>query len=77
MTVTVIDEAWYKVNNPPPKGNWTMEIFKQGWKIDERKWKEYRFKMDSWMIKNGLKGVNLSIIVNKIKKGKLVGEFLN
>ena len=33
--------------------------------------------MDSWMIEDGLKGVNLSIIINKVKKGKLVGEFLN
>jgi hypothetical protein len=77
MAATVIDEAWYKANNPPPKGNWTMEILKQGWKIDERKWKEYRSKMDSWMIEDGLKGANLSITVNKVKKGKLVGEFLN
>jgi hypothetical protein len=29
------------------------------------------------MIEDGLKGINLSTTVNKIKKGKLVGEFLN
>jgi hypothetical protein len=29
------------------------------------------------MIKNGLKNINLFTTVNKVKKGKLVGEFLN
>jgi hypothetical protein len=29
------------------------------------------------MIENGLKGINLFTTVNKVKKGKLVGEFLN
>ena len=33
--------------------------------------------MDSWMIENELKVINLFIIINKVKKGKLVGEFLN
>jgi hypothetical protein len=77
MAAIVIDEAWYKVNNPPLKGNWTMKILKQDWKIDKRKWKKYKFKMDSWMIEDGLKSINLSITINKVKKGKLIGEFLN
>jgi hypothetical protein len=29
------------------------------------------------MIEDRLKDTNLSIIVNKVKKGKLIGEFLN
>jgi hypothetical protein len=29
------------------------------------------------MIEDRLKDINLFIIVNKVKKGKLVGEFLN
>jgi hypothetical protein len=77
MAATVIDEAWYKANNPPLKGNWTMEILKQGWKINERKWKEYRYQMESWMERDELKGVGLAFAVNKVKKDKLVREFIS